>query len=262
MLNRSGLLFLFSFVLSGCTLTTKEQHQETLSAIENVKTNLSRANTSIHKNLASQQLKISTLEKEIKRVATSVRTLKETKPPAPPLEPTIVYVEKEVLVHEEKGKRILGEVEWLWIDAIGQNYKARIDSGATTSSLNATDIQEFERDGKTWVRFHLINEEDVKTSAKATLLEKTERTIKTNLIEAPVIRWVKIRQASSEELDRRPVVELRIRLGPFHEKAQFTLANRSHMEFPVLLGREFFKDIAMVDVSLSYIYPQYIDKKQ
>lgn len=32
------------------------------------------------------------------------------------------------------------------------------------------------------------------------------------------------------------------------KKAQFTLADRSQMDYPVLLGREFFKDIALVDV--------------
>ena len=29
------------------------------------------------------------------------------------------------------------------------------------------------------------------------------------------------------------------------------------MTFPILLGREFFKDIAVVDVSKSYIHPEH-----
>ncbi|CDU09802.1 hypothetical protein VDIAB_270539 [Vibrio diabolicus] len=76
---------------------------------------------------------------------------------------------------------------------------------------------------------------------------------KNTWIEAPVIRYVKIRQVTSEELERRAVVELWVRVGKIHEKAQFTLADRSHMNHPILLGREFMRDIALVDVSRTYI---------
>lgn len=40
------------------------------------------------------------------------------------------------------------------------------------------------------------------------------------------------------------------------EKAEFTLKDRSDMTFPVLLGREFLKDIAVVDVAREYIQPK------
>ncbi|WP_459076608.1 ATP-dependent zinc protease family protein [Vibrio parahaemolyticus] len=93
---------------------------------------------------------------------------------------------------------------------------------------------------KNWVRFHL---------ADATKSEEEKNT----WIEAPVLRYVKIRQVTSEELERRAVVELWVRVGKIHEKAQFTLADRSHMNHPVLLGREFMRDIALVDVSRTYI---------
>lgn len=54
-------------------------------------------------------------------------------------------------------------------------------------------------------------------------------------------------------MERRAVVELWVRLGKIHEKTQFTLADRSQMTHPVLLGREFIRDIAVVDVSKQYI---------
>jgi hypothetical protein len=47
-----------------------------------------------------------------------------------------------------------------------------------------------------------------------------------------------------------------VKLGSIHEKAQFTLADRSQMSHPVLLGREFIRDIAMVDVSKKYIHTE------
>lgn len=64
---------------------------------------------------------------------------------------------------------------------------------------------------------------------------------------------MKIRQSTADDLDRRAVVELWVKVGKIHEKAQFTLADRSHMNHPILLGREFIRDIALVDVSRTYI---------
>ena len=257
MLKHCGLLFL-SFIVSGCMLTSNTQHKETLKAIHTLKKNMVDLNGVLQKNDKSQKTQIYALQNEIKKItkSTTPTQQKNGATTAPLVEPRIVYVEKEVLIHEEKGKPILGEIEWLWLDALGKNFKTRIDTGATTSSLNAANIEEFERDGKKWVRFQLLTD-------NLPLLEKTKKhnNPKENVIEAPLTRWVKIRQASTDTLDRRAVVELRIRLGPFYEKTEFTLADRSYMEFPVLLGREFFRDIAIVDVSKSYIYPQYTGKK-
>lgn len=50
-------------------------------------------------------------------------------------------------------KRVIGSEELVLLDDLTEKYKARIDTGATTSSLNATNIVEFERDGTKWVRF-------------------------------------------------------------------------------------------------------------
>ena len=142
---------------------------------------------------------------------------------------------------------VLGSIERVTIDSIKQTFDARVDTGAATSSLNAVDIEEFERNGKNWVRFHLADN------------TKSEEE-KDIWIEAPIIRYVKIRQATNEELERRAVVELWVHVGKIHEKAQFTLADRSQMNHPVLLGREFMRDIALVDVSRKYIQTQE-DKK-
>ncbi|MEZ8142381.1 ATP-dependent zinc protease [Enterovibrio sp. FF113] len=253
MLTRSGLLIFFTVVLSGCSLTSQEQHQQTLDAISNIDTNIQSDMTTLNQNVASQQVQIATLEQQLLTMSDTLKVLRQTqaREAANRPEPQVVYVEKEVPVPTAQDKTILGEMEWVWIDAAGDNFKARVDTGATTSSMNATDIQEFERDGKTWVRFNLAHTKSDPNDAEPAVA-----------IEAQVKRWVKIRQASADELERRPVVELRVRLGDLHEKAQFTLADRSQMEFPVLLGREFFKDIAMVDVSQSYVHPEFVAEKK
>ncbi len=138
-------------------------------------------------------------------------------------------------------KIILGRTEWLWVEAVNRVFRARVDSGATTSSLSAHHIVEFERDGKKWVRFNMVPDDDVDDSYE---------------VEAPLVRFARIRQASSEEIDRRPVVELTIKIGDFTDNAEFTLTDRTSMTYPILLGREFLRDIALIDVAKSYYQPK------
>lgn len=135
-----------------------------------------------------------------------------------------------------QNKTVLGEEEWVWSEELQTNFKSRVDTGASTSSLNATDIVKFERDGKDWVKFNLSHKVDDSVFP----------------IEAKVVRISKIRQSSSPEPVSRYVVSLPIELGPINTETEFTLADRSHMEFPVLLGRTFLKDIAVVDVAQKY----------
>jgi len=142
--------------------------------------------------------------------------------------------------HTADGKLLLGETEWLWLDEADHAFQARIDTGAATSSISAADITIFERDGEDWARFFMSHQD-------------TDDRIR---IEAPLVRHVRIKQASADSSDRRPVVLLSVRVGELNEKAQFTLADRSNMAFPVLLGRDFLKDIAVVDVARTYIHPK------
>ncbi len=135
------------------------------------------------------------------------------------------------------GKLLLGEAEWLWLETAEQAFQARIDTGAATSSISAGEITSFERNGKDWVRFFMSH-------------QGMDDRIQ---IEAPLVRYVRVRQASSDDLDRRPVVRLSVRVGDQNEKTEFTLTDRSNMTFPVLLGRDFLKDIAVVDVGRKYI---------
>lgn len=140
-----------------------------------------------------------------------------------------------------EGKMVLGRTEWLWIEAINRTFRARVDSGATTSSLSAHHIVEFERDGKRWVRFNIVPDDDVDDSYE---------------VEAPLVRVARIRQASSDEPDRRLVVDLTVKIGEFTDKAEFTLTDRTAMTYPILLGREFLRDIALIDVAKSYHQPK------
>ncbi|WP_319799278.1 ATP-dependent zinc protease [Halomonas sp. M20] len=146
-----------------------------------------------------------------------------------------------------ENKTLLGRTEWVGFPTIGTYLKARIDSGANTASISAKDITEFEREGENWVRFNLALDED------DTVID----SVRDKPIEAEITRRVRIVQASGEE--SRPVITLLMRLGPIKQNVDFTLNDRSHLDYPVLLGRRFMLDIALIDVSQSYLHerPEY-----
>ena len=55
---------------------------------------------------------------------------------------------------------------------------------------------------------------------------------------------------------RRPVVEMRVQLGEIQDTFEFTLADRSHLENEIILGRNFLADVTLVDVGQQFIQPR------
>ena len=187
---------------------------------------MSEQNTQLSNNhhafMAALQQDIRNLKKQINRPVVAPQ------PVASPAK-TVEQRREETL----DGKLVVGETEQVWLDIVNDDFVARIDTGATTSSLSAQDITVFERDGKPWVSFNMAHEG---------VDEKLQ-------VETRLVRYVRIRQASADDIERRPVVELTMRLGRFAQKTEFTLTDRSQMTYSVLLGREFLKDIAVVDIA-------------
>ncbi|MGG5824445.1 ATP-dependent zinc protease family protein [Aeromonas salmonicida] len=237
--------------LGGCVSVDKAPPVPTLTLAElRTEINLSeqRLQTSMEqqqKQYVQQQHLLVQLNTDVNNMKESVKKVDsklEALPPEPP-KPMAIPAEKcqaPSQGHTVDGKLLVGEAEWIWVDAANDAFQARVDTGATTSSISAQDITIFERNGKNWVRFFLSHQE---------MDDKIQ-------IEAPLVRHVRVRQASADDLDRRPVVRLAVRIGDMTEKAEFTLKDRSDMTFPVLLGREFLKDIAVVDVAREYIQPK------
>ncbi|BFM12749.1 hypothetical protein R50072_29020 [Simiduia litorea] len=130
---------------------------------------------------------------------------------------------------------VIGVAENVTLDPPGVKVKARIDTGAETSSLHASNIIPFERDGERWVRFEFSPNDDAETVT----------------IERPLSRKVKIKRHDADSTRRR-VVEMRVRLGDIDEEIEVTLTDRSEFSFPMLIGRNFLTDNAVVDVSKSF----------
>ncbi|MDY6890595.1 MAG: RimK/LysX family protein [Pseudomonadota bacterium] len=135
------------------------------------------------------------------------------------------------------GKMIVGETESIYLADPGLIYTARIDSGATTSSLHATNIERFERDGQPWVRFDLS-------------VPGRDETV---TMEHEISRRARIIQANSEDSERRIVVELPFMIGDHRDLAEFTLSDRGHLTYPVLVGRNILRDVMLVDVGQEFV---------
>lgn len=141
-------------------------------------------------------------------------------------------------------KMLVGELEHIWIEPPGVSVVARMDTGATSSSVSANNLVRFERDGEDWVKFDLPIGGDERIT-----------------LERPIIRHARVIQQADPEGSRRPVVELRVRLGDVQDTFEFTLADRSHLENEWILGRNFLTDVTLVDVSKQFVQPRYTPPK-
>ena len=140
--------------------------------------------------------------------------------------------EKVVEVPVAKDKLVLGSEEFFTVEPGGVRLRALIDTGAATCSLSVEEMKPFERDGSDWVRFKLPN------GADAELVT----------IELPIARHVRVARPGFDR-QRRPVVAMSLTVGEVTHMVEVNLVERGEFEFPLLVGRNFLKDAAVVDVS-------------
>jgi len=132
----------------------------------------------------------------------------------------------------------VGWVEWVRVEPGGQELKAKLDTGARTSSLSALGLEGIETpDGIDRVRFRLEGPEGDRPGP---------------WVERPVVRWVRIKRHDARP-DRRPVVEMEICLGGIRRVVETSLADRSKFIYPVLLGRNFLADAVVVDAAATFM---------
>ncbi|WP_425558396.1 ATP-dependent zinc protease family protein [Fodinibius salicampi] len=140
---------------------------------------------------------------------------------------------------QEKKLKIIGRLErinfpeWDLFD-----IDAKIDTGAYTSSLHCHHIEPFSKEGRSYVRFNL--------------LDPSHETYNEKLFELPVHATKNIK-SSNGTTEQRYIIKTAIRLLDKEFKAELSLADRSEMRYPVLLGRKFINKRFVVDVSKKYL---------
>lgn len=134
---------------------------------------------------------------------------------------------------------VIGWREWVGLPDLGiKTIKAKVDTGARSSSLHAYDVEDFHRDGSSWVRFKVHP-----------VQRKNDVVI---VAEAKVLEYRSVR-SSSGKASRRPVIVTNVELRGRTWPVELTLANRDAMGFRMLLGREAFRRRFLVDAGTSYV---------
>ncbi|WP_445383325.1 30S ribosomal protein S6--L-glutamate ligase [Robiginitalea sp. IMCC43444] len=132
-----------------------------------------------------------------------------------------------------KELKILGSEEWCIFEELGiPAIKARVDSGAKTSSIQATNFKVFMKHAEEWVRFEVHPLQDNRSIALTCEARMVDR------------RTVKSSSGISEE---RFVIRTPVKLGAEKFEIELTLANRDTMEYRMLLGREALTDRYLVN---------------
>lgn len=136
----------------------------------------------------------------------------------------------------------LGWRERLALPQLGIDVlKAKLDTGARSSSLHVDTLESFARDGDTWLRFSMTvgrrqSPRTVQCEAKA-----LDRRVVTDTGGHGTERWF---------------VRTDVLLAGEHYPIEISLTDRRHMLFPMLLGRSALLGRFAVDPSLSYTQPR------
>jgi len=153
-------------------------------------------------------------------------------------------------------KIILGWIENIYLQPYDLKAKAKLDTGAKTSSIHAKNIEYFEKDGDRWVRFQFSS--DTKLKEKKYKEGKSKKVV---TIEAPLTRSALIKRHKHTSMER-PVVTLPFNLAGKEYKAEFTLTDRSKFLYPVLMGRRFLKHVAIVDPGNTFLRTRTVPQQE
>lgn len=131
----------------------------------------------------------------------------------------------------------LGWRERLALPQLGIDVlKAKLDTGARSSALHVDTLEEFHRDGATWLRFtmHVGRRQPQEVCCEAPALDR--RTV-TDTGGRRTERWF---------------IRSEVQLAGQYFSVDINLTDRRHMLFPMLLGRSALSGRFAVDPALSY----------
>ena len=134
-----------------------------------------------------------------------------------------------------KEKVLIGRVEWVSLPDLKIKHKARIDTGAKTTSMHAVNIEEVQQRGELFVKFQTLDSEG-KTVELVRKVGTTQRVSNT-----------------SGFISRRYVIKEKIRMGSIEREVLINLNDRSKMEYKFLIGRNVLLGRFIVDVARSHV---------
>ena len=139
--------------------------------------------------------------------------------------------------------RVAGLIESVVVGRPGIQFEAKLDTGADISSIDATQVKQYRRQGMNYMDFTVVRADGSRVQ-----------------LSGPLVRHVRIRRGGAAA-SRRPVVALELCLGSISRTVEVSLANREGLEYDVLIGTNFLKGYFMVDpMRMHVLVPQCRDK--
>lgn len=136
-----------------------------------------------------------------------------------------------------RKKHVIGRKTTIdFVDLEMGKVEAKVDTGAYHNAIHAKNVEIIDTGKRKYLSFQVVGDEKVNHISDTITVKDYSKT--------------RVR-SSIGIAQRRYVVQLRIRVPNQNKiyRTNFTLANRSKMKTPVLLGRRFLKDRFIVDVS-------------
>ena len=115
---------------------------------------------------------------------------------------------------------------------------SKVDTGAYKNALHCSNVEVITVGKKKYLSFHVLDPDHAQYTAKLITLKDFSKTRVINSFGVSQTRYViktRVRVAESDEIF----------------EAEFTLADRSQMRAPILLGRRFLRHRFVVDVANS-----------
>ncbi len=134
---------------------------------------------------------------------------------------------------------VVGWREWVSLPGLGvDKIKAKIDTGARTSTLHAFDIEVVKIRGKEIVRFKI---HPLQRQSKGVIVCQAD------LVDERIVR------SSSGHSSLRPVIMTSLQVGSHSWDIELTLTNRDKMGFRMLIGRQAIRKHLLVHPGKSFI---------
>jgi hypothetical protein len=112
-------------------------------------------------------------------------------------------------------------------------FRAKLDTGAKNSSLNARNIVRYQSNGEARVRFSV-----------------SDRYGKKHEMDRPLVREAQIKLRNRQQSTQsRPVIILGICLGTVYKEVEVNLVDRTNFNYQMLIGRSYLRDDFLVDAS-------------
>ena len=135
-------------------------------------------------------------------------------------------------------KIVIGRLEKIDLPSLSlYGLDAKLDSGAYTSSLHCHKISVFQKEERRWVQFNVLDPDHPEYENRS--------------YESPVHK-IKNVKSSNGLLQERVIIKQKAIFIGLETEIQLSLADRSEMKYPVLLGRRFIKGRFIIDVSKKY----------